>query len=101
MAEGAFLRAEAAGPSWERAFVDRHVALGASDGITPEAAQMAAVALGPSASEDSVRVLDFCRKFLQLRGMGFQQADVCGALVDAGLDIDAAVGTCLNLGRSP
>ena len=23
------------------------------------------------------------------------------ALVDAGLDIDAAVGTCLNLGRGP
>ena len=101
VAEGAFSRAEAAAPSWERAFVDRHVALGASDGITPEAAQMAAVALGPLASEDSARVLDFCRKFLQLRGMGFQRAVVCGALVDAGLDIDAAVGTCLSLGRGP
>ena len=48
-------------------------------------------------TEDSARVLDFCRKF-QLWGMGFQRADVCGALVDAGLDIDAAVGTCLSLG---
>ena len=94
---GELSTSDGSGAVWDRAFVERQVALGASDGITAEAAQMAAIMLGPS--EDSARALDFCRKFLQLRGMGFKRADVCGALVDAELDIDAAVGTCLSLGR--
>ena len=94
---GELFTPEGNGEVWDRAFVERLMAQGASDGITAEAAQMAAIMLGPL--EDNARALDFCRKFLQLRGMGFKRADVCGALVDAECDIDAAVGTCLSLGR--
>ena len=59
---------------------------------------MAAVSL--RVSEESARVLDFCRKFLQLRGMRFMRADVCGALVDVDLDMEAVNRTRRNLGRS-
>ena len=58
--------------------------------------RMAVTALGHD-EDDSEKVVDFCQKYLQLKGMGFQPSAVCGALVDSGGNIEAAIGQCVSL----
>jgi hypothetical protein len=62
-------------------------------GYEKDEVAMALAALGTSASQESV--VEFCRRFANLKSMGFNAALVLGALVLHGEDITAATDACL------
>ena len=62
-------------------------------GYEKDEVAMALTAHGGSASQE--QVVEFCRRYSDLKSMGFQGAHVLGALLLHGDDISAATDACL------
>ena len=62
-------------------------------GYEKDEVAMALTAHGGNASQE--QVVEFCRRYSDLKSMGFQGAQVLGALLLYGEDISAATDACL------